>query len=182
MTFTVLIVALVQATEDNHIVGILSFPDGLSQQFVGAAALGYRTTYRDTIVALYRITHIATGIVYGSLLEASLNTIEWQYLTLYLQRRRATTYSHHLNSVLTHNEDALAALNRQHTAIVLQQHDTFLGNLQGCLVVTLRTEEAIGLLAVHRGTIEQAEHTAHLVVKFLRGILTLLDQLFVGIS
>ena len=48
--------------------------------------------------------------------------------------------------------------------------------------MALRTEETKRLLTVHRRTIEQAEHAAHLVVEFLRRVLTLLDQLLVGIG
>ena len=45
--------------------------------------------------------------------------------------------------------------------------------------MTLAAQESIGLVAVHRGAIEQAQHTAHLLVELLGGIFSLLDELLV---
>ena len=36
--------------------------------------------------------------------------------------------------------------------------------------MTLAAEEAVGLVALHGSTEEQAQHTAHLLVEFLRGV------------
>ena len=46
--------------------------------------------------------------------------------------------------------------------------------------MTLRAEETYGLVAFHRGAIEQAQHTTHFLIEFLRGVLALLNGLFVG--
>ena len=46
--------------------------------------------------------------------------------------------------------------------------------------MALGTEETVGLLAVHRGAVEQAQHTTHLVVEFLRGVTPFADSLLVG--
>ena len=48
--------------------------------------------------------------------------------------------------------------------------------------MTLRTEEAERFLALHRRPIEQAEHTAHLLVELFRGVSTLTDGLLVSLS
>ena len=46
--------------------------------------------------------------------------------------------------------------------------------------MTLGTEETNGFVALHRGAIEQTQHTTHFLIEFLRGIFSLLDGLFVG--
>ena len=46
--------------------------------------------------------------------------------------------------------------------------------------MTLRAEEAKGLLALHRRTIEQAQDAAYLLVEFLRGVLAFLNQSLIG--
>ena len=101
---------------------------------------------------------------------------------LYFQRRRATANSHHLDGILANHQDALRfrLVQRQQVLLILQQYDTFLCYLSGCIVVSLRTKEAIGLVAIHRGAIEQAQHATHLFVEFLGGELSFLDELLVG--
>ena len=48
--------------------------------------------------------------------------------------------------------------------------------------MALRTKESVGLVLSHRCAEEEAEHTAHLVVEFFRGVTALADGLFVGIG
>ena len=184
MTLTVLIVALVQTAEHNHIIGTLCLLYSLSQQFFCAAGLGDATTYRHAVIALHRIADIATCVItlHTKLGTLGCQSVERQDLLLNLQRRRASANGHHLNGILAYHEDTLALgkIEGEQVALVLQQHDTFLGNLQGCVVVTLRAEEAKGLLALHRRTIEQAQNAAYLLVEFLRGVLAFLNQSLIG--
>ena len=179
MTLTVLIVALVQSAKDNHHIGLLCLLNGLGNQLVGRAHLVERATYRHAIIALNRIAHVTTGKVNLCLLETTADAIEGQDLLLHLQRRGASANGHHLNGILAHHQDTLRLLQRQHATLVLQQNDTLLGNLQGRLVMTLRTEESIRLMVIHRGTIEQTEHTTNLLVEFLRRVLPLLNKLLI---
>ena len=46
----------------------------------------------------------------------------------------------------------------------------------------LATQEAIGALFVHRRAKEQAQHSAHLVVKFLRRISPLFNSFLIGLA
>ena len=46
--------------------------------------------------------------------------------------------------------------------------------------MTLAAEESEGFLPLHRRAVEQAQHTAHLFVELLRGVLSLKNSLFVG--
>ena len=196
MTLTVLMIALVQSTyKDDHI-SLTGFLDSLLQEFFLRAHLIETAAYGDTIVTLYGVAHIATSIIDLGIGETRTDTVEGKNLLLHLQRGGTATYGHHLDGIFTDHQNLLLScrINRQHRSLnsppfggvgggfILQQHDTLLSNLQCCLIMALRTEEAKGLLTVHRRTIEQSEHAAHLVVEFLRRVLTLLDQLLVGIG
>ena len=63
MTLTVLIVALVQTTEYDDIVGTLGLLYSLRQQLVGTASFGNATAHCDAIVALNGIADVAAGVV-----------------------------------------------------------------------------------------------------------------------
>ena len=62
------------------------------------------------------------------------------------------------------------------------KHNALRGNLSGCRVVTLRAEETVRAVAVHRGAEEEAQYTADFVVELLFCELSALDELFVGVG
>ena len=116
--------------------------------------------------------------------KAGADAVERQYFVLRLERRRAAAYGHHLDGVFAHDENAArgVGVEGQQLALVLQQHDAFLGDAQGGGIVSLGAEEALRLVAVHGGTIEQAQHAAHLLVELAGGVLALLDERLVGLG
>ena len=191
MPFTVLIVALIQATNEYHHIGRLGFLYSLTNQILFRAIIIKTTTYRHSVIALYGITDITTSEVNFRLIKASFDTIKRKNLSLYLQRTGAASYGHHFDSVLTYNEDALRLcwIYRQQRLflltslhkIILEQDNTFLGNLQSSIIMAFRAKETIGLLTVHRSAIEQTEQTAYLLIEFLRGEFAFFNQTFVGI-
>ena len=100
---------------------------------------------------------------------------------LHLQRRGTAAHGHHLDGILANDQDSGIGRNGQHPAtffggIVLQQNDTLLRHVACGLVVRLRAHRTIRTLAVHVGAEHQAQHTAHLLVKFLSGVLALGQQ------
>ena len=98
-----------------------------------------------------------------------------------LERAAAAAHSHHLDGVFPHHKQAPGAgLQGQHAALVLQEHDTLLGNRAGCIVVGLAAQEAVAALAGHGGAVVQAQHATHLVVELAGGVLAAHDAGAVG--
>ena len=186
MPLAVLVVALVEAAEDYHVVGSAGFLHRLGQEHIGRPRLSDAAPHVHPVVALHCVAHISAGIVACHTLafEPRLEGIERQSLALHFQRRAATTHRHHLYGILAHDEHPPFALQlqRQHATIVLQQHYALLGYLLGSVIMALAAQESIPALAVHRGAEEEAQHPPHLVVELLFRQFALPDKLFVGIG
>ena len=95
----------------------------------------------NAIVVARYIAHISAGIIYldAVLAQARLQAIERRNLALYLERRRASAYGHHLDGILAHYQYALSLLgvDREHIVPVLEQYDAFLSNLSGSCIMAL---------------------------------------------
>ena len=201
VALAVLEVALVQAAEDDDVVGTLRLRNGFSDELVGRAHLVERTPYGHAVVALHGVAHVATGIVQLAIgkpaLDDFLQAVERQHLALYLQRTGASTHGHHLDGILAHHQDALPArqVERQQGSLhallreetVLQQHDAFAGNLSGSGIVVVGAEEALCAMLVHRGAEVEAQHATHLLVERLQQVGLalaggLVDELLVGLG
>ncbi len=101
---------------------------------------------------------------------------------LHLERTAAAANGHHLDGVLADNQHTLGVgqVNGQDIALVLQQHDTVLGNLQGGIIVRLAAQVTLGTLVAHGRAKEQTQHAAHLLIELARREFAFLDELFVG--
>ena len=178
MSFAVLIVRLVQPAHHNDIVGVLCLLHSLCNELVSGAVVLQILTCLHSIIFARHVSHIASGIInLCQTSEFGSQSVEWKRLTLHLQRRRTAADGHHLDGVFAYNEYALrlVAVDGQHVVAVLEKHDALVCYLTGCFVVRFRAEEAVRTLSVHRRTEEEAQHTAHLVVKFSCGVLAALD-------
>ena len=183
VTLAVLEIALVQTAKHDDIVGCLCFLYGFGYQFSLAALVFQVLAGCNSIVVARYIAHIAAGIIYldAVLAQACLQAIERRNLALYLERRRASAYGHHLDGILAHYQYALSLLgvDREHIVPVLEQYDAFLSNLSGCCIMALGTEETMRAVRIHRGAIEEAQYAAHLIVQLLLGELAFLYGLHV---
>ena len=134
-------VALVETTEHQHIVGTTSLLDGLGYELL------WLTVFRQVDVHLYivietgGVAHIATGKVDGAtgrLAEDDLaQSVERRNLALYLERRRAAANGHRFDGILANYQNPLGTtgIEGQQAPVVLQQHDAFLTNLAGSIVM-----------------------------------------------
>ena len=182
VTLAVLIVALVQSSEDNHIVGSLSLLYSLSDEFFGCAVVFEVLPCGDTIVVAACIAHIAASIFYLAVrpLQMFLKTLQGADFVLGFQRAGATAYGHHLDGVLAYDKNLLAiGLDWQHVALVLQEDDAFPRHELGYCIMLFVAKETVRLLLVHRGAEEEAQDAAHLLVQFLCGVFTIEDCLLV---
>ena len=183
VAFAVLEIALVESTEHDDVVCFLGFLYGFCQQDVSRPVLYDAAAYGYAVVALYGIAYIATGKVYFDVLAQTCGeSVERDDLLLNLQRGGSASDGHHLQSILADDEHALGLgeVHGQHAFVVLQQHDTFLGNLLGSIVVGLGAEESMRTMGVHGRAVESTEYAAHFVIEFLGGVLAFLDEFFVG--
>ncbi|CCY64711.1 putative uncharacterized protein [Prevotella sp. CAG:1124] len=182
MTLRILVIALVKSAEHHHAVGLLGLRHGFGYQLVGSArVIEFLLGYHPVILA-GGIAYVSTGILHAYLVaQQAAHALKRKGLALHLQRRAAAAYGHHLDRVLAHHEhtERLRGVKRQHSAIVLEQNDTLAGYAAGRSIVGLGVHRAETAVALHRGTVEEAQHTAHLVVKFLGGIFALTDELTV---
>ena len=197
----VLTSTLVESAEHNHHIGLASLADGLVDEFVLRTAVAkFVIAYGDSVETLDGVAHIATGIVHNTagrlLTNRFKQSVDGYKFALYFKRRRATSYGHHLNSILTDNKNLLVfrQVERQQTVAcslargcldrtVLQQHNTLSGNLTSSCIMIFRTEESLGAMFVHRGAEVETQHTAYLFIKRLQQVclaLTgcLVDELF----
>ena len=134
-------VALVETTEHQHIVGTTGLLDGLGYELLRL------TIFRQVHVHLYivietgGVAHIATGKVDGAVGRLAeddfAQSIEWGYLALHLERRRAAANGHGLNGILANYQNPLGAtgIEGQQAPVVLQQHDAFLTDFAGSIVM-----------------------------------------------
>ena len=88
MPFAVLMVALIQAAEDDHIVGLTGFRYGLVYQHLCRAVLRDATSHCHIVVTLHGVAHVTTGIVAFHAIAGALccKCIQWQNLVLGFQR------------------------------------------------------------------------------------------------
>ena len=126
MPLTVLIVTLVQATEDNHIVSGFSLLHGFFHQLFGLPVVFQVLSRSDTVIVAGYIAYIPTGIVnlaYSG--QPLLKTVKGTYLMLGFQATGASAYRHHLDGILANDENLLALwLQRQHATFILQQDNS----------------------------------------------------------
>ena len=155
----ILIVALVQAAEDDDIIGTLSLGDCLGDEFAGRAVFGQRLLGHNAIVFTCGVTHIAAGIIYldAGTSQACLQSFKRQNLMLHFERTAAAADGHHLDGVLADNQHTLGVVqvHGQDIALVLQQHDTVLSHLHGRVIVRLTAQEALSTLIAHGRAEEQ---------------------------
>ena len=134
--FAILMTALVEPTKENDDIGLASLLDSLGCKFGCTTGFVKAATYGNTVITLNGIAYIATCKVDLGISKSFNNAIEWQNLVLHLERRRASTYGHHLNGILAYHQDALRLLQREYL-FILQQYDTLLCNFQSGLVVAI---------------------------------------------
>ena len=180
----ILVVALVQAAEDDDVVGLFGLSHGFGDEGVGTAAVGQRLTSGHAVVVAGGVAHIAAGIVHldAGACQTGLEAVERQNLVLCLERTAAAADGHHLDGILADDKHTLGLVqvDGQHVALVLQQHDAVLGNLERRVIVCLAAQEATGAVAGHRGAEVEAQHAAHLLVEFAGGEFAFLDEFLVG--
>ena len=176
----VLMVALVEAAEHDYVVGLAGLLHGLGQQLVGRAQVVKALLGNYSVTGAGGVADVSAGVLHLDFTaQGAAQAVERQHLTLRLERRAASAYSHHLDGVLANHEHGarLRGVDGQHSALVLEQHYAVSGHLPRRGVVRLGVHRAESAAAVHRRAEEEAEHTAHLVVEFLGGIFALSEQL-----
>ena len=114
-----------------------------------------------------------------------MQSVERHQLALHLQRRRTAADSHHLDGILADDQYlfifskvegqqrllGFLVLRREvGERTVLQQHNAFAGNLPGCGIVVVGTEEALCAVGVHRRAEVQTQHATHLLIKCLHQV------------
>ena len=77
-------VALVQTTEYNHIVGLAGFGHRIGNELLGSACLAQVLAGGHSVVLSAGVAHIAALIVYMAVYGAQ--TVEGRYLPLHLER------------------------------------------------------------------------------------------------
>ena len=97
-------IALIQSAKHHYIISLTGLVYGIFNQ------LGFRTAVIKvlscgyTVVVARSITYISTFINHvGKTAKAVFQAFKRRNFLLYVQRRRAAAYGHHLNSVLANN-------------------------------------------------------------------------------
>ncbi len=122
MSLTVLIIALVETADDDHVVSLACLGDSIGDELLARAGVCQILPGRHTIIGAGGITDIPTLILHGGhILESGLQAVERRDLPLSLQRRRTATDGHHLDGILAHDEHLRMSgqLERKHSATVL---------------------------------------------------------------
>ena len=133
----VLMIALVQTTEEQHHIGIAGHTQSLVAKLLGRTRVVEVLTGHHTVVFAGGITYIAAGINYFSLVAHALfESVERSDLITGLQRRRTAAHCHHLYCVFTYHEDVGSPFGAEweHTAFVAQEHDA-VGSYRACGIV-----------------------------------------------
>lgn len=101
----------------------------------------------------------------------------------HLKRRGTAADGHHLHGVLAHDKQFLRfrKVDRQHPAVVLEQHHTLARDAACGGIMLRRAERPEGFAAVHRRAEDQAQHAAGLVVELPSTHLAPAEQFEVGI-
>ena len=77
VSLAVLIIALVETADDDHVVSLACLGDGIGDELLARAAVRQILTGRHTIIGTGGITDISTLILHGGhILESGLQAIE----------------------------------------------------------------------------------------------------------
>ena len=140
--FTILMIALVQATEEDNIVGIFSHLQSLCEQFIFRTVVFQILTGFHAVILSCRITYIPTGIYHFRFwAHTAFQSIQRRNLIFHFQRRTTTAHSHHLYRIFTDHCYFLCfiQIDRQYVTVVLQQDNSFFSYLTSGLSVFGRT-------------------------------------------
>ena len=180
----VLAVALVQAADEDDIIGIPGLFHGFSYQLFGSTVILQILSGHHPVVFTACIAHVATGIDHLGLAgHTLLDAVQRREFALYLQGRTTTAYGHHLDGILAHYKNLFSPVQvyREHIALVLQQYDALLTDAAGSLVMFRREHASPRTVGVHHRTEDKAQNAAYLVVQFRGTYLTFADEVQIGI-
>lgn len=105
----VLAVALVQAADEDDIIGIPGLFHGFSYQLFGSTVILQILSGHHPVVFTACIAHVATGIDHLGLAgHTLLDAVQRREFALHLRGRTTTAYGHHLDGILAHYKNLLA--------------------------------------------------------------------------
>ena len=183
VAFAVLVVALVQAPDEDHRVGLAGRSHGIGDQLRLGTALAQILPGLHPVVVARHVADVTAFVDhFGFTGRSGADAFERRIFVPHLERRGAAAHGHHLDSVLTHDSDGLRPpeVDGQHPALVFQQHDALAGDTARSGQVFGRIERPERFAGVHRRAENQPQHPARLVVERRHRSLALAEHIEVG--